>query len=602
MSLFGGDGARSPLSPSREDAVAESQNAQHDPNALAISLSLDSDEDEHLVDAESDGNESEIEPSRPNKFTKSLRIWQRYTEADRQIAESLEDIESADLAAHLYNTHNLKKRVRWPPNELARIKNWQGKDSWLRKGDNLLYTDPYGDIETDLVPHKQWSAWPLPPNEIPKEEDDQQADSEKDTWVISAAGTQDAGEAIREEVLALLLRQARGQWLAREYDQGVAASDEGEEHAQSSSRTKPEEKNAERRGRATSHQGGPFSKATFLADDDEARHILQPSVNSLLTRLDSLALAIRRGRFNHFGRRADGEQSESEFVSDVDSVGSGARSTRAGPLKPKPKSKKSKEKSRQPKPKPTPTGDSDSASDYGAYHEDEDTNESSSSSESSPEPLARPRRGSSASNPFEEAKQAGLMDWSEVLGIASMTGWNGQAVARTAQRCAALFGESMTFRTFDESCATEPASEPIQFTPSTVPDSEPLTARSSARTRRTLHPFFDQGTLRCPHKDCWASKSDFQIPYRTIEHVMRVHKYDPRMNNAENEERMLGGVHIDGFLQPITAKQGWLGVGRNRSKSIDKSDKGKKKRKVRGRKQKVENGFDSPIAIDDSKV
>jgi N-terminal acetyltransferase B complex catalytic subunit len=46
---------------------------------------------------------------------------------------------------------------------------------------------------------------------------------------------------------------------------------------------------------------------------------------------------------------------------------------------------------------------------------------------------------------------------------------------------------------------------------------------------------------------------------------MRVHGYDPRSNDSDNEERTHGGVHIDGFLQPITAKQGWLGHGRSKA-------------------------------------
>lgn len=46
---------------------------------------------------------------------------------------------------------------------------------------------------------------------------------------------------------------------------------------------------------------------------------------------------------------------------------------------------------------------------------------------------------------------------------------------------------------------------------------------------------------------------------------MRIHGYDPRTNDSDNEERQHGGVHTDGFLQPITAKQGWLGHGRSKA-------------------------------------
>ena len=55
------------------------------------------------------------------------------------------------------------------------------------------------------------------------------------------------------------------------------------------------------------------------------------------------------------------------------------------------------------------------------------------------------------------------------------------------------------------------------------------------------------------------------MSYRVIEHCMRNHGYDPRTNDSDNEERTYGGVHIDGFMQPITAKQGWLGHGRSKA-------------------------------------
>src|SRR5205823_5252566 len=58
-----------------------------------------------------------------------------------------------------------------------------------------------------------------------------------------------------------------------------------------------------------------FVQPAFLADDERALRILQPSINSVLSRLDDLALAIRRTRLNHFGRGADSDMSsQSEFT------------------------------------------------------------------------------------------------------------------------------------------------------------------------------------------------------------------------------------------------------------------------------------------------
>jgi len=40
----------------------------------------------------------------------------------------------------------------------------------------------------------------------------------------------------------------------------------------------------------------------------------------------------------------------------------------------------------------------------------------------------------------------GLRDWSDVLGIAALQGWDGVVIDAAAKRCAALFGEGMDFR------------------------------------------------------------------------------------------------------------------------------------------------------------
>jgi len=638
MSLFGGNESV-PQSPRNSPSIPSSERSPTPPNAQnppLVSFTLDSDEDDVLDDADVESElESDEEPSRPNRFTGKPQTWRGYTAADRQIAASLEDMESADLAAHLYNAHHLKRRVRRPTDQLRGLKDWRTKDSWLKKGRELDFTDPFGETQTELVPGKVWTAWPVPPKLIPtKEPGVGRADSEEDTWYIEGAGARDAGDVMREEVLALFLREAKEMWLAREAEsagkdkittpkrksraksearsvrsersQSAASNLEMQDANTREGTAAPSENEAEEKfdkilgkTRGRKLQESPM-KTAFLADDDEARLLLQPSVDSLLARLDDLALAVRRSRLNHFGRGADSDRSGSEFTSDAESVASDAMA-----------SSSSRSKSRVVKKagKKTPAAQRSSGSDSGSSHGDtgmtgnDEVSNSDGSQPSRPKPttLKRVRQSSESSSnnsrTREVSKQYGLMDWSEVLGLASITGWDQQAVARTAQRCADLFGEGMTFRTLDATAG--PIVEPVHYNPSTITTPEDLaaTVSSSSTPKR---PYFDIGTLRCPHKDCWGSKQDFTIPYRVVEHLKRVHGYDPRTNDSDNEERKVGGVHIDGFLQPITAKQGWLGGGRAKGGG-KKGETGKGKGKGQ-KKQKLESGASSPIAIEDSEL
>jgi N-terminal acetyltransferase B complex catalytic subunit len=91
---------------------------------------------------------------------------------------------------------------------------------------------------------------------------------------------------------------------------------------------------------------------------------------------------------------------------------------------------------------------------------------------------------------------------------------------------------------------------------------------------------------------------DFPIPYRAIEHVRRAHGYDPRTNNSENEERRVGAVHLDGFLQPVTAKQGWLGRGVGRAKSKSVSGPTIRSRRNRAKSKMVEGEMDKTTGMD----
>jgi hypothetical protein len=122
-------------------------------------------------------------------------------------------------------------------------------------------------------------------------------------------------------------------------------------------------------------------------------------------------------------------------------------------------------------------------------------------------------------------------------------------------------GESMSLTMFDERLATKPTTGPVKYTPTTIPAPSIISAEHSSPMR----PLFRSGTLRCPHIDCYGHKKDFKTPYRVVQHCIRVHNYDPRTNDSDNEDRTVGGVHIDGFLQPIAAQRGWLERGKSRA-------------------------------------
>lgn len=202
-------------------------------------------------------------------------------------------------------------------------------------------------------------------------------------------------------------------------------------------------------------------------------------------------------------------------------------------------------------------------------------------------------------------KQArlGLRDWSDVLGAAAIAGFSSDVIARTARRCADLFGEGMVVRTLNEVPATkekgttsvEYRPEPIQLSYS---DSEaddesddaadlvqrrvtsrqaslahssrsPDSIRSSSRrsTRSPGPPSAARsprsrsvsagGLVFCPIPSCDRAANGFSRKQNLKRHMELVHQ--GQTEEVDSDEEVVGGVHVDGFLKPIVPGRGWRG-------------------------------------------
>lgn len=625
MSLFGGDAAAQPSDSSFDSEAEQSQYSstrpspslereptpQDAPNTEDAYSELEAD-----FTSQSESESESDEPTRPNRFQGPRYTWRQYTAADREIAESLDQTQNQDLAAHLYNAHALKKRVRRPPQELASLRSWQNNEHWLKRGDELQYADISGEMQTNLVPSKDWTAWPLPPPEIPKLHRESvlgTINSRPDDWTIGNVDEQEIGEELRDEMLATILRHAKERWRARETADAPVRGPDRAARSRSRSRSKnvkstrshrsmsradteandddletgngeSQEDEQEKFGHILGKRRGRVAQRVvhatpiFLADDAKARRILDPMINSVLAKADDLALAIRRTRLNHFGRKDYSERSsQSEWTSGMESSRPTPKRTSRTQSRSRPGSRNSSRPAsrassvrsrrgwmkagRRLRNKPS---DSDTDSDNDLTMDD---------IKAEPSLKKHSRSGSTAderspSATRDETVRAGLIDWSEVLGLAAVKGWDERVIARAAQRCATLFGESMSFIPLDENLAAMPIPEPVQYAPSTIPAPNMTASRLVPK-----RPLFSIGTWRCPHVGCYGHEKDFESRHRVVEHCRRVHGYDPRTNDSENEDRAVGGVHIDGFLQPIVAQRGWLERGKSRAGSEKKRQK-----------------------------
>ncbi|KAK3112564.1 hypothetical protein LTR53_011036 [Teratosphaeriaceae sp. CCFEE 6253] len=496
----------------------------------------------------SDDTSDDYEDERETRFHGPASTWRKHTAEERDLVASLDQERANDLSAHLYNTHALKSRLR-DPQRVAAARSWQSKRTWLSRDD---------DGKVPWHPDWQWTAWPLPASEVPRKqevfaaspaEDDEDGTYRKvELWRPSAD--------LEDELHALMMRRAKEQF--REHcfvgaDEHDVVPEPPAKRARTEDDGGSDSSERETKGGWPPRQTGKLPE--FLADEDEAAVITRPAVRHILTKLDDLLNGL------HSQSRSRNAASRSK---------SRARDS-VGPAESKELQQRAEVGAAN---DPGIEGDDDTE---GAEVEtDED--------EMPIAPKARKRR-----SPQAPIHQLGQRDWSEVLGIASLVGWDPVVVDRAARRCASLFGEGMAFRTMPETTADRNQDTIVEYRPDMIPAQESeagIESEDSSPEPASVRSFC------CPYEDCPRYHEPYLQAWRWREHLRRRHKLsakevwhiegreesegdaspsdskpvvippedDEPMVDAsassaiESEESdMAGGVHVDGFLQPITA-------------------------------------------------
>lgn len=204
---------------------------------------------------------------------------------------------------------------------------------------------------------------------------------------------------------------------------------------------------------------------------------------------------------------------------------------------------------------------------------------------------------------LKKLKRSNSRDWKNVIGAAALAGFSPHVIARAAQRCANLFGESMEIYTIKETAASSGAIaveatkyQPGGEMPSSGSEAEAedndgdldlrqarsMSRHSSAAPSRLGSPTSDEeepederaspkksqkrakprgkGKHFCRYANCDRASDGFARPFNLKRHMKLVHGQDS-LEVAEKEEaatdEMLGGIHRDGFLQTIPVQKGW---------------------------------------------
>ncbi|KAL9103470.1 MAG: hypothetical protein Q9163_001498 [Psora crenata] len=444
-------------------------------------------------DASEVGHSSKPSPP-PNKFRGPHSTWRRWTAPGRDVAVSLDRLINQDLSIHLYNAFKLKQRG--------------ATHQKLEKAEEVAPEEPNPFVCT-WVPPKAWTAWPLPAPIVPREDRIQYSGAASPPPYPYLPKPRMPSQTLRELLVAHVLRQAKlrlkeqdwespsisGTEADGETDYEVLGEDTLTENQGSDSTAAPKVETSaagigaeEINGTSRDVPNAKDSEISYLSpvimtDDETAMSIIQPSLMHIMTTLDSMLLGMHRVRSSYLSLKVpkDADQNGMEEQSPSSSHSrtpgqSQSRSTAA----------------------PSSSKDLSTASDSGRISSQ-----------------ARKKRRSLSSRDeryWKRAKKLGLRDWSDVLCVASMTGFDKVTVERAASRCTDIFDECIIFRTLEQG-----------------------------------HDEFEERTF------C-AGQNSF-LPKRNPSH-RSLTRLESKISLGSNEE-MLGDLHHDGFLGPITGRRSW---------------------------------------------
>ncbi|KAL2038234.1 hypothetical protein N7G274_008883 [Stereocaulon virgatum] len=385
-------------------------------------------------------------PSRPNKFHGPASTWRNWTVPERDLASSLDQLTAKDLGVHLYNAFKLKRR------EEGRDERRHSKTSEERH--EVADRDGW-------KPPKVWTAWPLPPEVVPREEEETHWAKKVPLPAPYIGKPKMPGDALRVLIVAQILRKARLRFADRDSD------------------------NVD-----TVRGGLKILKPVVMADDERASEILRPTVQHVLTEFDALLMGLHHARSAVCLPMNDS-------ASQYRSISRGRRASQGNAKKRK---------------KGAPSKNTNTRSTSDMLSESESDYSMASKSKSGSKSKVKDNRpfsdNSNARKVHRHKTRLGLRDWSDVLGVASMTGWDSAVVEEAAARCASLFGENIKFRTLAEGVEgyTERRYLDGSVTSTVITKAKEATSKAKART---------------------------------------------------NEIDLVGGVHVDGYLEPIEGKKAW---------------------------------------------
>lgn len=268
-----------------------------------------------------------------------------------------------------------------------------------QKADEQL--GPDDESEDPAAVKKVWAGWPMLAETVPRSDEYVHRElGDPDTYRMEPDPRPSAD--LEESIMASMLKSAKENFLARGWD-----SDDPRPRSQEELDPKMDTEDEDLKQDDSGFGGAddePFHPV-FQADDDKSRRQLRPLSRNVITQIDRVLMGLHHAMQGRSRARGTGDEPQSDTEGET-----------------------------------SPTNSRSGSRGRKLYTSDGDTFKQDPSQ-------SRGRKQKSDPYIFQRGEQR---DWSEVMGIAAMTGLPSDAVMRASKRCADLFGQDMEFRRLHE--------------------------------------------------------------------------------------------------------------------------------------------------------
>ena len=463
------------------------------------------------------------------------------------------------------------------------------------------------------APPKRWSAWPLAPEDVPREEEIVGEVNSDDLYTLRMMGEDEPSQELEELLVAITVREAKKRFEGREEES--EDGNEGDVPEQATGYNEDGGHGPVPEGHSEILESEKWLRPIVSADDERSADLLRPSIRHTLSKLDELLMALHHAReachriTSRSTTKIDNETVQEEGSPTERLTGRPRKFANLALLQKEEEAAAASDATEPFRVKKTHIGrpqkvypriEGESQQDY--LIRIARIQKKALPSFAAPRPILPPRSPSAASSRARKSpirrssseelkvsrqKRLALRDWSEVLGSAALIGFPQNVITRATQRCADLFGEGMTMLTMAEtSFKKRDTNFFATYLPKEIPEYEDETESSEGESnesegllrssKRKARDALETDSWYCPLEACRRmNRAGFEFRFELRRHIAQVHGLEKdEIDEMLDDEVMDGAVHNDGFLEPMRYRRGVRGKGkapRKRSKKASDS-------------------------------